>query len=70
MKRQLQMTLNDDDVEVIFDYQPEEKPTRDYPGCGEEIEVQKVIYKDIDIYPILSYEMIEEIETKIKEYEI
>lgn len=35
------------EVEVWYDWQPEEKQTRDYPGCAEEIAITDV-YVDGD----------------------
>lgn len=65
MARIKTIKYNGDYLDVTFDYQPEEKPTRDYPGCAEEVEVQEVIYKGVDIYPIISDDMMYDIEHKL-----
>ena len=34
------------EIEVSFDYQPEENQTRDYPGCSADVEINEVIVVD------------------------
>lgn len=65
MTRIKTIKYNGDYLNITFDYQPEETPTRDCPGCAEEVEVQEVIYKGVDIYPIISDDMINDIENKL-----
>jgi len=65
---------NEEYLNILFDYQPEEKPVRYYsngdpgsPGHPEEIEINEVMYKGVDIYPVISYDMLEDIEKLLKE---
>ena len=47
----------DEDILVCdahFDYQPKEQQTRDYPGCPESITLNRVMYKGIDLWLVLS----------------
>jgi len=45
------------EMEVIFDYQPEEPSTYDYPGCGAEICINEVIVMGVDIVELLDNEL-------------
>lgn len=41
-------------IEVHYDYQPEERATRDYPGCNEYIEINSVKWEGLELLPFLS----------------
>jgi hypothetical protein len=45
------------EMEVIFDYTPEEPSTHDYPGCGAETCINEVIVKGVDIFELLDHEL-------------
>ena len=45
------------EMEVIFDYQPEEPSTHDYPGCGATICINEVIVNGVDIVELLDHEL-------------
>jgi hypothetical protein len=47
------------DVEVTYCIWPGEKQTRDYPGSGPEVEIQKVESKDEVITPSMEEKMVE-----------
>jgi len=46
---------------VYFDYQPPEKATPDYPGCGASVTLNRVMVKEVDLLPALSQGLIEAI---------
>ena len=54
------------ELEIEFDYQPEEKQTWDYPGCGESFEITSIKINDIDVMELLE-EQIESIEEALVE---
>lgn len=76
MSRQIDLPLNEDSVTVVYDYQPEESQTRDYPGCPLEITIEDVLFynktKDnglfvtMSILNVLSDLDIEDLEEKIR----
>jgi len=45
------------EMEVIFDYHPEEPSTHDYPGCGSEICINEVFVNGVDIVELLEHEL-------------
>lgn len=53
------------EVEVEFNYQPEERATKDYPGASEEIEIETVIISGIDITVLVSKEVLKAIEYEL-----
>lgn len=53
------------ELEVHFDYDPEEESTHDYPGCGSEMSVYKVLVNDVDIYDLVE-QHVEEIGNQIE----
>lgn len=53
------------DVEVEFDFQPEERMTRDYPGCPAYIEIISVIRGGVDITAFIDETEIQQIEQRI-----
>jgi len=46
---------------VYFDYQPPEKATPDYPGCEASVTINRVVVKEIDLLPIFTEGLLEEI---------
>lgn len=48
------------EFEVSFDYQPEEKPERHYPGCHEEISINGITYKGDDFSDFVHIKEIED----------
>ena len=54
------------ELEIEYDYQPEEKQTWDYPGCGESFEITSIKINDIDVMELLE-EQIESIEEALVE---
>ena len=59
--------LNEDDVIVKYDYIRAEKGTRDSPPSSAEVEIESVIYKEVDVLKIVSDLDLEEIKDYIKE---
>jgi hypothetical protein len=59
----------DDLVEVVadYDYQPEERATRDYPGCSEYVQVYEVLADGIDVTDKLTKKQVSAIEYDILE---
>lgn len=45
------------EFEVEYDYQPEEKPTRDYPGAHEEVEITSVKHCGVEFYDIVAHDI-------------
>lgn len=41
------------DFIVTFDYQPSEPMTRDYPGCGAEVEIIHIEYNGADVTDLI-----------------
>lgn len=62
------------ELEIEFDYQPEEKEVRyysdgsGYPGCPESIEINYIGHKGEDIYELLTKETLGRIEDKVFEH--
>ena len=59
----MKYTLHNDEVELEFNYTPAYSATLYEPGADEEIEITAIMYKDVDISPIISdkdYDAIEE----------
>ena len=50
----MRYTLNSDFVELEFTYTPAYSATLYEPGADEEIEITAILYKDVDISPIIS----------------
>ena len=61
-------TLNGTDVEVHFDYSPSYPATLKEPGCDEEVEITEVIYKGLDVWPLMDEKETENFERQIFEY--
>lgn len=55
------------EVEVGYDYQPEEKQTWDEPGCPESIDLHTVTLWHTDVYSKLDKDTITSIEDMIKD---
>ena len=54
--------IGEQEVSVKFDFFPEEKMTRDDPGCSAEVEITSVIWRGIDIQADCCKELIEQLE--------
>ena len=54
--------LNEAEVEVIYSFIEGEPADRDYPGAKDSIEVQKIMFDGIDIYPAICEDCVLEIE--------
>jgi len=53
--RELVSSLGDDlPVTILFDYQPYEKPTLEYPGYHESVVVEAVMINEVDVIELLS----------------
>jgi hypothetical protein len=57
--------LNDGEVEVTFDHYKGFKGSREEPSEPESVEIEKVVYKGIDITPILGNEAFKALEEKL-----
>jgi hypothetical protein len=61
------------DLDVEFDYTPEEPMVMyypdgsGYPGCAAEVDILEILLCDIDIYNLLEYKQLREIEDLILE---
>jgi hypothetical protein len=62
------IVIDNTPLDILFSYYAGEKATRDYPGCPEEYEVDRVYIRNsiYDIYPALSEEYVKRI---VKELE-
>jgi hypothetical protein len=74
METKTTLKILDLEVEVEFDYQPEEKPVRyysdysGYPGCAESLEIHKVLVKGTDISDLIEhFDLWDKIETMVYE---
>ena len=47
-------------IDVEYEYQPEEKQTREYPGCAEELWVTKISMVQGGIFDLIYYLNLEE----------
>ena len=59
----MKYTLHNDEVELEFNYTPAYSATLYEPGSDAEVEITAIMYKDVDISPIISdkdYDAIEE----------
>ena len=63
MKR-IEIEHNGEALEVHYDYQPEEKQTRDYPGCHEEVEINEIFFNGISVFNLLA-DKSDELENKV-----
>lgn len=54
-------------VEIDFEYQPEEPMSKDreYPGCDAELTIISVMHDDFDIIDYLTPKLIEDLERKM-----
>lgn len=50
------------DVVCVLDYEPEERGTRDEPGCLADATLASAFVRDVDIYPLLTSKQIASIE--------
>ena len=46
--------LHNDEVDLKFSYTEGYQATFDDPGCDDEVEIVAIMYKDVDISPIIS----------------
>jgi hypothetical protein len=53
-------------LQVDFDYTPAERATFNYPGCGEEIEINAIFLGVSEISGLLSEDALEEIRDQIR----
>ena len=60
--------IGEQEVSVKFDFFPEEKMTRDDPGCSAEVEITSVIWRGIDIQADCCKELIEQLEQEAFEH--
>ena len=62
------ITIEGIELEVHYDYQPEEPSSRcyedntGYPGCGEEFFINALFHKGVDVMPLMNLEKIDIIE--------
>ncbi len=49
------------DVDIEFDYQPEEPQTRDYPGCEADVDITSVTFKGVELRDALSKTQLNEL---------
>ena len=68
------ITYKEIDLEIEFDYSPEEKMVRyysdgsGYPGCAAEVCINEILYKGTDVYDLYeSLECIDDIELLVFE---
>ncbi len=52
------------EVEVLYDFEPYEPATREYPGCRAEVTINAVMIGPFDIRPQLSIHQMEDLEQK------
>ena len=64
----LTVPFNGDHVEVEFTFDKGYEATWDDPGCPDDCEIHAVVYKDVDIYPIMHEDDIERIYDYIYNY--
>jgi len=57
--------LGDQEVTIKYDYQPEERQTRDDPGCTASIDVTEVIWRGVDVLSDLPTDVVKELEIEI-----
>jgi len=55
----LTIPLNEDSVEVHFSFDKGYPATFYDPGCDDEVEITSVIYKGVDVFPIINEEDLE-----------
>lgn len=62
-------TLNEAEVEVVYDFQPEEPaetgPEAQYPGCPMKIEIEFIYLGGVDIMPALCSNCVLELENSL-----
>jgi len=56
-----------DKYDIDYEYQPEEPMELEYPGCDEDVEIDKVFVGNRNITGILGSDKIEELETQVLE---
>jgi hypothetical protein len=61
--------LNNASVEVKFTFTKGYEATWDDPGCSDDCEIHAVVYKGVDIYPIMHEDDIEQLYDYIYNYE-
>jgi hypothetical protein len=61
-------TINGTEVEVQFDYSKGYPATWEEPGCDEEVEINCVMYKGVDVWPLLNEAESEHLENQIFDY--
>ena len=59
--------FGEEEVELGFDYQPEEKQTWDEPGCPESIDLHTVTLWGVDVFKHLNPATVTELEDRIKD---
>ena len=60
----IQIKHNGEVIEVHYDYQPEEKQTRDYPGCHEEVEICEIFFNGVSVFNLLA-DKFDELENEV-----
>ncbi len=46
------ITHKEIELEVSYDYSPEEPQSEYYPGCYEDIQIKEIYYKGVDVFYI------------------
>jgi hypothetical protein len=65
----LTIMLNNDSVEVEFTFNKGYEATWDDPGCSDDCEIHAVVYKGVDIMPIINESDLEGLYDYIFNYE-
>lgn len=58
---------NDIKMDIDFAYEPGEKETFDYAGSSDQVHIESVSVKGVDIFDLLDLEQLNDIETIILE---
>jgi hypothetical protein len=65
MKLKSEIKVEGHEFLCIYDYQPKEERTWDYPGCEAEINDLEIWYNCVEVYDLLRENLIEKIEQEL-----
>lgn len=52
--RRIEIRHRGEIIEIHYDYQPEEKQTREHQGVHEEVEIQDIFFRGVSVFNLLS----------------